>query len=44
MAEHKPGSMDISTQTHTFEGFISWVTRSVIVILVILVFLAIFAS
>mgnify|MGYP000241745163 CR=1 FL=1 len=44
MAEQKPSTVDNRTQTHTFEDFISWVTRRVIVILLILVFMAIFAS
>lgn len=43
MSEHKHGEMDIKTQTETFEGFMKWTTWSVIVILAILVFLAIFA-
>lgn len=44
MAEHKHGEMDITTQTKTFEGFISatkWVT---IVLLVLLVWMAIFIT
>lgn len=43
MAEYKHGSMDISSQTKTFEGFVKTVTWSVGVILAILVFMAIFA-
>jgi hypothetical protein len=39
----EPGSMDITDQEKTFAGFMRWVTNSTIVILVILVFLAIFA-
>ena len=42
MAEHKHGEMNISVQEDTFAGFVSWVTKSVIVILVVLVLLAIF--
>lgn len=38
--EHKHGSMDISDQEKTFEGFVKFTTYSVIGILVFLVFLA----
>lgn len=44
MAEYKHGEMDITEQTKTFEGFMTFVTRSVIAILVVVVFLAIFAT
>ncbi len=40
MAEHKHGEMNTSVQEKTFDGFVSFVTRSVIVILVAVVFLA----
>ena len=43
MAEHEQGSMDITTQEKTFNGFISFVTKNVIVIFAILIFMAIFA-
>ncbi|WP_146586539.1 aa3-type cytochrome c oxidase subunit IV [Puniceibacterium confluentis] len=42
MAEHKHGSMDITTQEQTFDGFMSFVAKSVIVILFLVVLLAIF--
>lgn len=42
MAEHKHGEMDITVQEKTFSGFITFVTRTVIVILVLVVLLAIF--
>lgn len=42
MAEHKHGSMDITTQEKTFEGFISFTIRAVIVILCLVIFMAIF--
>ncbi|WP_084794678.1 aa3-type cytochrome c oxidase subunit IV [Pseudoponticoccus marisrubri] len=42
MAEHKHGSMDVTEQEKTFEGFITFTIRSVIVILAIVVFLAVF--
>lgn len=42
MAEYKHGSMDISNQEKTFEGFIHFAIRAVIVVLCILIFLAIF--
>lgn len=41
MAEHKHGEMEISEQEKTFAGFVKFVTWSVVVILVSLVFLAI---
>lgn len=44
MAEYKHGSMDITSQTATFNGFVRFMTRAVIVILAILIFLAIFAT
>ena len=40
MAEHKQGSMDITEQTKTFDGFIRFTVRTTIVILVALVLLA----
>lgn len=40
MAEHKHGTMNINAQEKTFDGFISFVTKTVIVILVAVVFLA----
>lgn len=40
MAEFEPGSMNITTQEKTFDGFIRMVSRSVIIILALLVFLA----
>ena len=42
MADHEHGSMDYTTQQKTFDGFMSWVTKSVIVILVLLVLMAMF--
>ena len=44
MADYKHGEMKISTQTETFDGFIKFVTWSVVVIFLILIFMAIFAS
>ncbi|AXI45309.1 aa3-type cytochrome c oxidase subunit IV [Sulfitobacter sp. SK012] len=44
MAEHEHGSMDSTTQQKVFDGFMSFVTKSVIVILVILVGMAIFIT
>ncbi|MDH5798739.1 MAG: aa3-type cytochrome c oxidase subunit IV [Paracoccaceae bacterium] len=41
MAKHENGSMDITVQEETFSGFMKWVTRTTIAILVFLVFLAI---
>lgn len=42
MADHEHGSMDFKDQQKTFDGFMSWVTKSVIVIIVLLVLMAIF--
>ena len=42
MAEHKHGSMDITTQEKTFEGFITFTIRTVVVILIAVVLLAMF--
>lgn len=44
MMDHKHGEMDISSNEKTFDGFMKWVTWSVIVILVIIVGLAVFAT
>lgn len=41
MAKHSHGSMDVTAQEKTFNGFITWVVRSVIFILVALIVLAI---
>ncbi|MBC7132119.1 MAG: aa3-type cytochrome c oxidase subunit IV [Roseovarius sp.] len=40
MAEHKHGEMDITVQEETFEAFIRWTVRSVVAIIVFLIFLA----
>jgi CHASE3 domain sensor protein len=44
MAEHKHGSMDITAQQKTFDGFISFTIRTVIVILCLVIFMAVFNS
>ncbi|MGR3617593.1 MAG: aa3-type cytochrome c oxidase subunit IV [Paracoccaceae bacterium] len=44
MAEYKHGEMDTSVQEKTYEGFINFTKWSVIAILAIVVFMAIFAS
>lgn len=44
MAEHKHGEMDISVQTDTFNGFVKFVTWTVAVLIVLALFLLIFAS
>jgi hypothetical protein len=44
MAEHEHGSMDYTTQQKTFDGFVTFVTRTSIVILVLLVLMAIFIT
>ncbi len=44
MADHKHGSMDITDQEKTFNGFITFTIRSVIVILCLVIFMAVFNS
>ncbi|MDX2483334.1 aa3-type cytochrome c oxidase subunit IV [Antarcticimicrobium sediminis] len=44
MAEHKHGDMDVSVQTETFNGFVKFVTWTVVFLLALLVFMAIFAT
>jgi hypothetical protein len=38
--EHVPGTMDVSVQEKTFDGFIRMVTRATIVIIALLIFTA----
>jgi len=40
MAEHQHGSMDITTQEKTFNGFIAMVKWGTVVVFAILIFLA----
>ncbi len=40
MSDYKHGEMDIKVQEETFGGFINWITKSVIVIIVALILLA----
>jgi hypothetical protein len=42
MADHEHGSMDFTAQEKTFDGFMSFVTKTVIAIVVLLVLMAIF--
>ena len=42
--EHKHGSMDITEQEKTFAGFVTFTKWTVIVIVAILVFMAIFRT
>jgi len=44
MAEHKHGEMDITVQEQTFHGFVKFVTWTVIFLLALLVFMAIFTT
>lgn len=44
MAEHKHGSMDTREQEKTFAGFMSFTTRTVIAIIVLLILMAIFLT
>lgn len=43
MSEHEHGSMDIDDQEKTFDGFMKFVTWTVIAIFVFLIALAVFA-
>ena len=40
--EHKHGSMDTKVQEKTFAGFINWTTKTVIVCILALIFIALF--
>ncbi|MFQ6547521.1 aa3-type cytochrome c oxidase subunit IV [Aestuariibius sp. 2305UL40-4] len=42
--DYKHGEMDITAQEKTYDGFVTFTVRTVIVILAVLVFLALFAS
>ena len=44
MAEHKHGEMNTSVQEKTFDGFVSFVTKSGIAIIGILIFMALVNS
>ncbi|MFW8595587.1 aa3-type cytochrome c oxidase subunit IV [Cribrihabitans neustonicus] len=44
MAEHKHGSMDSSVQEKTYASFITFITRTTIALIVLALFLAIFAA
>jgi hypothetical protein len=38
MSDHKHGEMDTKVQEDTFSGFMTWVTRTTIVIILALIF------
>lgn len=42
MAEHQHGSMDITVQQHTYNGFVSFIKWGVGIVIVALVLLALF--
>lgn len=44
MAEHKHGEMNTEAQEKTFEGFMSFTARTVMVIIALLVLMAIFIT
>ncbi|MCE8512189.1 aa3-type cytochrome c oxidase subunit IV [Ruegeria pomeroyi] len=44
MADFKPGSMDITTQTKTFDGFIKAMIWVCVVIFFVLLFMAVFTA
>ena len=44
MAEHKHGEMDTSVQEATFNGFMNWVTKGSIAIIVLLILLALIGA
>ena len=43
-SDHKHGEMNTDVQERTFDGFMSFTVKSVVVILAILILLAIFAT
>lgn len=44
MSDHKHGEMDIEVQEKTFDGFMKFTTWSVIIILLLVVWMAIFIT
>lgn len=44
MSEYKHGSMDITAQEKTFEGFMKFGTRMIVVIVAVLIILAVFGA
>ena len=44
MADYEHGSMDVSDQEKTFDGFIRWSIRISVASIAVLIFLAIFNS
>lgn len=44
MADHEHGSMDITEQEKTFDGFIRWSIRVAVASIAIILFLAVFNS
>ncbi|AEI94734.1 MULTISPECIES: aa3-type cytochrome c oxidase subunit IV [Roseobacter] len=44
MAEHKHGDMDVEEQEKTFDGFMRWTMRTVIAIIVLFIWMAIFIT
>lgn len=44
MAEHKHGEMDTSVQQATFDGFVTFTTRTVIAIIVAVIILALLGA
>ncbi|AHC99831.1 aa3-type cytochrome c oxidase subunit IV [Leisingera methylohalidivorans] len=44
MAEHQHGTMDTAVQEKVYAGFLTFITRSCIALVIFAVFLAIFAT
>lgn len=44
MADHKHGSMDITEHEKTFQGFMSFATKSAVAIIILLILMAIFIT
>ena len=42
--DYKHGEMDITAQEKTYDGFVTFTVRAVVIILAVLIFLALFAS
>ena len=44
MEKHKPGEMDISVQTDTFQGFVKGIIYVSLFCIIVLLFLALYAT
>ncbi len=44
MADYEIGSMDITEQKKTYDGFVRWTMRSVYICIFVLIFLALYVA